>query len=91
MLTLLINVLPHLSQFLLAAFVHCVLADLHQLTEEDVPHFRESSAGGLHEGLQDGVDVRLNLASHKLFDTRQHQCFKKRIRQILHVKLVCFV
>ncbi len=83
LLTLLIKVLPHLSQFLTAAIVHCVLADLHQLTEEDVSHFRESSAGGLHEGLQDGVDVGLNLASHKLFNTGQHRRFKKRIRQIL--------
>lgn len=64
MLTLLINVLSHLSQFLFAAVVHRVLADLHQLTEQDVPHFREPSACGLHEGLQDGVDVGLNLAPH---------------------------
>lgn len=68
---------PHLSQFLFAAVIHYVLGDVHQLPEEDVPHFRESSAGGLHEGLQNGVDVGLNVAPQKLFSTGQHQSFKE--------------
>lgn len=51
----------HVSQFVFAPSVERVLADLHHLPEEHVPDLREPSAGGLHQGLQDGAGVRLHV------------------------------
>lgn len=50
----------HLPQLLLAAVVEKVLAHVHQLTEEDVAHLKEAAASGLHQGVQDRVDIRLD-------------------------------
>ncbi len=52
--------MTHVSQFFFAPSVERVLTDLHQLSEEDVPDLGETSAGGLHQGLQDGADVGLD-------------------------------
>lgn len=52
--------MTHISQFFFAPSVERVLADLHQLPEENVPDLGETSAGGLHQGLQDGADVGLD-------------------------------
>lgn len=52
--------MTHISQFFFAPSVQRVLADLHQLPEENVPDLGKTSAGGLHQGLQDGADVGLD-------------------------------
>lgn len=65
----------HLSQFVLAPSVERVLADLHQLSEEDVSDLGEASAGGLHQGLQDGADVGLDAAPQELLCPGQHQSY----------------
>lgn len=65
----------HLPQFVLAPSVECVLADLHQLSEEDVSDLGEASAGGLHQGFQDGADVGLDAAPKELLCPGQHQSY----------------
>lgn len=50
----------HLSQLLFAAAVQQVLAHFHQLSKENITHLKETSAGGFHQGLKDGADIRLD-------------------------------
>lgn len=64
--------MTHLAQLLLASSIQRVLADLHQLLEEDVSDLGEASAGGLHQGLQDGADVGLHAAAEELLGFGQH-------------------
>ncbi len=65
--------MTHVSQFFFAPSVERVLTDLHQLSEEDVPDLGETSAGGLHQGLQDGADVGLDAVPQELLCLGQHQ------------------
>lgn len=43
----------YLPEFFLVAIIEEVLAHVHQLSEEQVSHLEEASAGGLHQCLQD--------------------------------------
>lgn len=63
----------HVSQFFFASSIQGVLADLHQLPEENLSDLGETSAGGLHQGLQDGADVGLDAGPQELFGFWQHQ------------------
>lgn len=65
--------MTHVSQFLFASSVERVLADLHQLPEKNLPDLGEASAGGLHQGLQDGADVGLDAGPQELLRLGQHQ------------------
>lgn len=61
-----------LSHFFFAPAIERVLADLHHLPEENIPDLSKSSAGGLHQGLQDRVDVGLDVGPQDLLCLRQH-------------------
>lgn len=68
--------MTHVSQFILAPSVERVLADLHQLAEEDLPDLGEAPAGGLHQRLEDGADVRLDAVPQERLRLGQHQSWR---------------
>lgn len=74
--------MTHVSQFVFASPVECVLADIHHLFKENVPDLRETATGGLHKSLQDGADVRLHAVSQELLGLGQHQSWKKHIFKV---------
>lgn len=43
--------MTHISQFFFASSIEWVLAEFHQLLEENIPDLRETSAGGLHKSI----------------------------------------
>lgn len=65
--------MTHLSQFLFATSIQGVLADLHELLKEHVSNLREATAGGLHQRLQDGVDVGLDAGPEELLRFGENQ------------------
>lgn len=65
--------MTHISQFFFVSPVKQVLVDLHQLPEENIPDLGEASAGGLHQGLQDGVDVGLDTCPQELLRLGQYE------------------
>lgn len=63
----------HLSQLLFTAAIQQVLAHIHQLPEENITHLKEASAGGFHQGLENGADVWLDTHFQELLSFGQHQ------------------
>lgn len=82
---------PHLRHRLLGALVEGVLAHVHQLPEEDVTHLKEASAGGLHQGVQDGADVGLDANLQQLLSFvenhswTRNQYFRGSSPSLLHI------
>lgn len=62
----------YLCNHLLGALVDRVLAQVHQLSEEQVPDLGEASAGRLHQSVQDGADVGLDADLQQLLSLGEH-------------------
>lgn len=62
----------NLSHFFFAPSVEWVLAYLHHLPEENIPDLGKTSAGGVHQRLQNGVDVGLDVGPQDLLCFWQH-------------------
>lgn len=69
---------PYLSKRHPVSVINSVLADVHQLTEQNLPDLRESLAHRVHQSFEDGGDVGLHIAPKNLLCTCKHQgCTQK--------------
>lgn len=65
----------YLCYALLAAVIKGVLAHVNQLSEKHLADLREPSAGWLHQGVQNGVDVGLDADLQQLLSFGEnHRC-----------------